>query len=935
MNESTKTTPLRATYRWQFHKGFTFQQAAALVPYLHRLGVSHVYASPFFRATPGSNHGYDICDHNELNPEIGTREDLRALVQELHRHDMGLIVDFVPNHMGIGEPGNQWWMDVLENGPASPYASYFDVEWRPLKRELEGKVLLPILGDQYGRVLESGELKLHFAEGTFTLQCPGATLPIAARTVRPILQRAVELLAQPPDELLSIITALENLPARDQTDAEKISERVREKRIIRERLTRLCEQDQDVIRAIENAVAELQKVDDPHSVNRLDALITAQPYRLSYWRVAAEEINYRRFFDVNSLAAIRIEVPEVFEATHRLLLELFADGSLSGVRIDHIDGLAHPAEYLQKLRAAIRAATGDEANPPIFVEKILGTGERLRPDWSADGTTGYEFAIQAMQVLVNRASERRMTQCYERFVDNHMDYRSIVCDSKSLIMQLTMASEVNVLGTLLARLAESHRWYRDFTVNALTTALREVIACFPVYRSYIVPEEKPADPDVAVISQAISLARRRNPALERSAFDFIRLVLLPPAESAHAVDEELRRAFVVKFQQCTGPIMAKGVEDTAFYVFNRLVALNEVGGNPGLLGAPLDQFHKQCVARQAECPRNLLTTSTHDTKRSEDVRARILALSEMPVEWSHAVKKWQTANRKHKEIVDGMAAPDANEEYFIYQTLLGSWPLEPMTDDLRPDYVQRIQAYLTKSLHEAKVNSSWIDPNEAWDSGVSAFIQRILKPGPKNRFLPLFEPFAREIAELGAVNALAQLVLKLTTPGVPDIYQGTEMWDFSLVDPDNRRPVDYQMRERTMENLEDPREMLQHWRDGRIKLFVIRQLLNLRRERPGLFASGAYEGLSSAGAHAESCLAFRRSDGDTSLVVVVPRLTRALGFPPIGDCWQDTTVEALADGGAPWRNLFTGAEIEPTVALPLFRVLADLPVAVLVKSSGP
>ncbi|RBP37697.1 maltooligosyl trehalose synthase [Roseimicrobium gellanilyticum] len=924
---------LLATYRWQYHQGFTFRDALALVPYLHALGVSHVYASPIFRASPGSLHGYDVADHNEINPEIGTREEFDALVAELHRHGMGFIADFVPNHMGISDPNNEWWMNVLENGPASPYAGYFDVEWHPLKPALENKVLLPILGDQYGRVLERGELRLKYEHGAFKLECPGAVLPIATRTTRPLLQRAAENLGEAPDELHSIITALENLPTRDQTDPARIAERVREKRVIRERLVRLCEMEPEVHQAIQAAVEVWQDGSDPKNLDRLDALISEQPYRLSYWRVAAEEINYRRFFDVNSLAAIRVELPEVFDATHRLLLELFANGSLDGVRIDHIDGLARPAQYLETLRQKIAEATSGNTPGWVFVEKILGAGEKLRSGWQTDGTTGYEFATQAMHVLVDRASERRLTQCYEKFLGDHADYREMVCQSKRLIMQLTMASEVNVLGTMLSRLAEMHRWYRDFTVNALTTAIREVIASFPVYRSYIDPEHPVGDADATVISQAIALARRRNPALERSVFEFIRIVLLPPAENPHPLDEEVRRAFVVKFQQCTGPIMAKGVEDTAFYVYNRLVALNEVGGNPGIYGTPLESFHKQCAARQADWPGNLLATSTHDTKRSEDVRARILALSEMPVEWSQAVRKWHTVNRKHKETLDGVLVPDANEEFFLYQTLLGSWPLQPMNDEERGVYLKRLQEYMTKSLHEAKVNSSWIDPNEAWDKAVEAFVERILTPGSKNRFLTLFEPLAASIAELGAVNSMTQTVLKLTTPGVPDFYQGTEMWDFSLVDPDNRRPVDYVARQHSLQSLASasPANLLANWKDGRIKLFLIKRLLQLRQTSPVLFFSGSYEPLVANGRHAERCLAFRRATPEAGMVVVVPRLTRPLGFPPVGDCWEDTAMDLPDSSASGWRDVFTGRVFARVGAAPLTDLFAELPFAVLVS----
>ncbi len=925
--ESMTSLP-RATYRWQFHKGFTFNHARELVPYLHSLGVSHVYASPFFRASPGSTHGYDVCDHNELNPEVGTREEFDALVAELHRHQMGLIVDFVPNHMGISEPDNHWWMDVLENGPASPFAPFFDIEWHPLKRALENKVLLPILGDQYGKVLDSGAFKLKLEEGAFTVESPGARLPLAPRSTRPILHRATELLETPSDELLSIITALDHLPARVETDAGKMAERVREKRIVRERLKRLCETDSAVKDALGKAIADWQNADDPESLNRLDTLLSDQPYRLSYWRVAAEEINYRRFFDVNTLAAIRVELPEVFDATHVLLLELLSCGAVDGVRIDHIDGLAKPGLYLEQLRARMKECLGDRGPGWLLVEKILGPHEELRKSWPVDGTTGYEFGSEITNLLVKRSSERAMTQTYERFIEDRVDYKETVYQSKRMIMQVTMASEANVLGVLLSRLAESHRWYRDFTVNALTTAIREVIACFPVYRTYMDAGATPEPDDVTVTTQAIALARRKNPALEHSVFDFIRFILLPPAEETHKVDEELRQFFVQKFQQCTGPITAKGVEDTSFYVFNRLVALNEVGGHPGTFGAPADAFHHACKRRLASWPQAMLATSTHDTKRSEDVRMRLVALSEIPQEWQQSVRRWRNMNRSAKRVVEGSPAPDANEEYLIYQTILGSWPLTPMNDEERDVYIKRLQAYMTKALHEAKVNSSWIDPHTAWDQAVCDFIERILTPAKKNRFPDAMRPLAEVIARLGMVNSLAQTVLKLTVPGVPDFYQGTEMWDFSLVDPDNRRPVDYEARRTALSSLTDvePASLMEQWRDGRIKLLVIQKLLELRNRMPALFAEGSYEPVGIDGDKSEQCLAFERSVNGTTLLVAVPKQTASQGFPPIGECWGQSTLLSARDGGK-WRNIITGEVIEN---LSLAEVFRTIPVAALI-----
>lgn len=919
-----------ATYRFQFHKGFTFRDALALIPYLHELGISHVYASPIFRATPGSTHGYDVCDHNAINPEIGTREEFDALIQELHRLGMGFIVDFVPNHMGIAEPQNDWWMDVLENGPSSPYARFFDIDWTPLKLELQNRVLLPILGDQYGRVLEKGELRVIFDGGKFQLAYYALRLPLGPRTTRPLLRSAAERLPEPPTELMSILTALEHLPPSTETDAQKVAERMREKEVIRARLSRLCDEVPAVKTAIEAVLTDLNEGKEATSFDRLDELISAQTYRLSSWKVAAEEINYRRFFDVNSLAAIRIELPEVFDATHRLLLEWIASGAVNGVRIDHIDGLADPREYLRTLqtRAAAALHEPDARGTYLLVEKILAGNEKLRADWPVDGTTGYEFAAQLNALLVDRAAEKALTEAYNRFVGRQLGFQEIAYRSKRLVMQVALASEVNVLGQLLNRLSESNRWYRDFTVNALTAALRELIACFRVYRTYLVPGEPPTDADVKVISRALAEARRRNPALERTVFDFLRDVLLPPDPNLHPVDEELRRTFVTKFQQCTGPIMAKGVEDTAFYVYNRLVAINEVGGDPGDFGAPVEAFHRANAARLAEFPNGLLASSTHDTKRSEDVRARIAVISEMPKEWTQALRRWHTANRGHRVEIDGEIAPDHNEEALLYQTLVGSWPLVEVDVEERAVLLQRLQDYMLKAVREAKVNTSWIEPNEAWDVAVRDFVGKILQPGNGNRFLATLKPFVEKVASLGMVNALAQTVLKLTSPGVPDIYQGTELWDLSLVDPDNRRPVDYALRRRLLEAVSrdtEPAELLRHWRDGRIKMFVIRKLLQLRREHPEVFAKGSYTPIPVVGEFAECVVAYERKLEGNSFVVVVPRLSSRVGFPPLGEAWKDTSLGWLWN--AEWTELFTGRGVK--AAQSIRDILLELPVAVL------
>lgn len=915
-----------ATYRFQFHRDFTFAHARALVPYLHQLGISHIYASPISRAAPGSTHGYDVCDHNELNPELGTREDFEALSAELKGHAMGLLVDFVPNHMGIEHAVNPWWRSVLENGPASPYAKFFDIDWQPLKRELDNKVLLPVLGEQYGKTLESDGFKIGYDQGVFVLRHGDhLTLPLAPATTLPLLQSAIKLLDPAPAELESVATAVRHLPRRTETDPERLAERERERGIIRERLRRLCAEMPAVEEALHKVVTDWNDPADPGRFDRMDALINEQPYRLSSWRVAGEEINYRRFFDVNTLAAIRMELPEVFDATHRLLFELIDAGHISGVRIDHIDGLAYPREYLTRLRE--RGGNGLY----LLVEKILGTDEKLRADWPVQGTTGYEFASQVMQVLVSEEGIAEMAAAYEKFIGFHLDYAEVIYRSKKLVMQTSMAADANVLGNLLNHISESHRWYRDFTLNALTTAVRELIACFPVYRTYVDPAQQADESDVRVIRRALWLARRRNPALERTVFEFLQDVLLPPQDNAHPVDEELRRLFVLKFQQCTGPITAKGVEDTAFYVFNRLTALNEVGGSPAASAITVEAFHKQNVARAAEFPHCMLATSTHDTKRSEDVRARILVLSEMADEWKANLRRWHTANRRHRRSIEGEHAPDHNEEHLIYQTLLGAWPMEGLNDSNRAEFIQRIQDYMMKALHEAKVNSSWLEPNTAWDDAVRDFVGAVLAADKNNRFPAAFESFARRAAAFGMVNSLAQTVLKLTCPGVPDCYQGSEMWDLSLVDPDNRRPVDYNLRKQRLEGVVRavPRELMENWQDGRIKMLVTHRLLELRRSLSEVFASGAYVPVVTQGAFADKVVAFERRTGPQSVLVIVPRHTVALGFPALGTVWQDTQVSCAA-GETTWRNVFTGHE-HSGGTLALGEVLSDLPCAVLVR----
>jgi len=939
-----------STYRLQFNRQFTFNDAREIVPYLDALGISDCYASPYFQARAESLHGYDITDHNKLNAAIGSRDEYDAWIADLHGHGMGQIVDFVPNHMGIGEPLNGWWMDVLENGPSSSYAPFFDIDWKPLKADLEDKVLLPILGDQYGRVLERGELQVRFEAGAFYLRYYEHEFPIAPGTYRHILEIALEKLApfKHADffaEFQSIITALEYLPRRTETDPERIAERAREKEIIKRRLERRCQEASQVQAAVIQAVEQINgKPGDPRSFDALDSLLNDQSYRLAFWRVAAEEINYRRFFDVNDLAAIRMELPEVFDATHQLLLELIAAGAVTGVRIDHPDGLYLPREYFEKLQR--RAAAALEIPLPkdgravyLVVEKILTGNETLRTDWPVHGTTGYEFGKLVANVLVDSSAEQAITKAFQRFIGHSMPFGHLVYAKKLLVMRLSLANDVNVLGDMLDRLSEKNRWFRDFTLEALARAVRETIACFPVYRTYVTPGQPVSDEDRAIIERAVATAKRRNPALEESVFNFLRDILL--LRFPENLDEEARAAhehFVLKFQQSTAPIMAKGLEDTAFYIYNRLVALNEVGGEPQRFGISVDEFHALNAERQRDWPATLLATSTHDTKRSEDVRARILAISELPQLWRSSLPRWRTINRRWKRKLEDASAPDPNEEYLFYQTLLGSWPVDAAGRAERAasaEYIERIQAYMAKALKEAKVNTSWIQPNEEWDSAMSDFVARVLDSSPKNKFLPTFLPVAEEIARLGAINSLTQVALKLTAPGVPDIYQGNEIWNFSLVDPDNRRPVDYQQRRELLTSLDTAasEELLRQWPDGRIKLLMTQRLLRLRREQAELFKRGNYVPLTVSGEFADCCVAFAREHEGKWIAVLVPRLSSRVGFPPIGEKWKDTAAELPAPFSREnTSELFTGRTVGADSSLPLREAMSALPFAVFTNA---
>jgi (1->4)-alpha-D-glucan 1-alpha-D-glucosylmutase len=926
-----------ATYRLQLNRNFTFNQASEIIPYLESLGISDIYSSPFFRSRPDSTHGYDVTNHNELNPAIGTPQEFAAFTTMLNDRGMGHIVDFVPNHMGIVDPSNEWWMDVLENGPNSAFAAFFDIDWDPIKENLRNKVLLPVLGDQYGKVLERGEFNLRFRDGAFFVCYYDFVFPINPRTYPQVLRIALDKLVRYSDEdmffeLESILTSLEHLPARTDITEDKVRERAREKEVVKRRIARLCAEFPQVGDAIEGALNQLEgRVGDPRSFDELHELLSSQAYRLSYWRVAAEEINYRRFFDVNELAAIKVENPQVFETIHQWLFQMMNDGIVTGVRIDHVDGLHDPRQYLEALqrRSLSPSETDDDPNTRRFyliVEKILSEEERLRTDWPVHGTTGYDFASDATQLLVDASHADRFSRIYRDFIDRYVHFESLIYEKKKLVMDVTLSSDVESLGHLLSGLAERDRMHRDFTLDSLSGVVRELVACFPVYRTYINAETGVSETDRLVILRAVRAAKRRNAAIETSIFDFLRSVLLlEPFERVDPTFRELQLEFVYKFQQCTGPIMAKGLEDTAFYIFNRLTTLNEVGGNPRQFGISIEHFHERNRLRLAETPHTLLTLTTHDTKRSEDVRARIAVLSEIPDEWEVWLKRWRKLTAHARTDLEGETAPSANEEYLYYQTLLGTWPVDQSQD--HDVYVARIQRYMVKAIKEAKVNSSWIQPNEDWENAVNHFVKETLQP--KSPLSSSLLTAAEKVAWYGMLNSLTQTILKLTCPGVPDFFQGSELWDLRLVDPDNRDPVDYAIRKNALAQAEesDISHLFKEWKGGFIKLAIIHRLLQFRRREPKLFQSGTYSSLYATGSKKDCCVAFLRRLEEKSVLVIVPRLTTKLGKPGEVPDWGDTQL--LIDESLPaMQDLFSKRTLKKGIDQIPLASLGELPFAV-------
>ncbi len=940
-----------ATYRFQFNREFRFADAGALVPYLHRLGITELYASPIIKARSGSLHCYDVTDPSQINPELGSEEEFRSLTQELKRHGMGLLLDIVPNHMAASSE-NPWWMDVLENGQSSLYASTFDIEWGCDPDASKNKIFLPILGDRLGRVLEDQGLSLVLDPSGLLLRYHHAKLPLDPRSYEHFLthrlqswQEASGVEHPPVQELVTLIDSVKRLPARTETDLEKMQERQTGKEKIKQQLWALYNSNSEIKEFVDQNLKICNGTKGQvKSFIFLGQLLARQAYQLDDWRLAAGEINYRRFFDINDLAAVRVEVPEVFERTHGLVSRLVQRGEITGLRIDHVDGLHDPLEYLCGLQNHVG---GDpSANPHLYVvvEKILAEGEALPGEWPVFGTTGYDFLNSVNGVFVDEKGLKELKTIYGKFTGMKSKFEDVVYQQKKKIIERLFKAEVRSLAKLLDSLSVQDRSEPPFDFHELRQALEEVTACLPVYRTYIRSHEV-STRDRFYLEEALKEARRRNATLGAAVFNFLTRVFL--FESLGSTDcrfkeESLR--FVMKWQQLSGPAMAKGFEDTALYLYNRLISLNDVGGNPSGAKSSVNGFHAANQGRLNHWPHTLNGTSTHDTKRGEDHRARIDVLSELPRVWEQRVREWSQWNRFKKCEMKGNLVPDSNEEFFLYQTLIGAWPF---SNEEIPAFKQRVKAYFVKAAREAKVHTSWIDPDEAHENALVSFVDGVLENAASNKFLADFLEFQQKIAFYGAMNSLGQGLLKILSPGVPDFYQGTELWDLSLVDPDNRRPVDFSTRIKFLDELKGrehggpegfEQELLANWWDGRIKLYLLSEALEFRRTHGELFLKGNYIPLKATGKRNENICAFARREKDLWVLVVVPRLSTRLVSPgefPLGSkVWGRSHLVLPEQAPCHWKNVLSGKTLKATQAagkrvLPLHQVLHHFPVALL------
>jgi len=883
-----------ATYRLQLHKDFTFDDASAIADYLRQLGVSHVYCSPYLQAAPGSTHGYDVVDHRAVNAELGGEEGHRRFCARLAEIGLGQVLDIVPNHMSLGRE-NQYWWDVLENGTSSRYASFFDIDWQPQEERLRDKVLVPILADQYGRVIQDGGIKVVRRDNTFLVEAASQEFPVSPLSLPVILARAAEYAKS--DTLSFLSASYARLPVPEFWDRRLILTRYRDKSVLNRLLQRTCDEEPGACEGIDRAISDLNANQDA-----LDDFLNQQNYRLSYWKTADQQLGYRRFFDVNTLIGLRMEREHVFEETHARILEWLRTGVLDGVRIDHPDGLRDPLEYFNRLRAEAPDAW-------IIGEKILEPGEFLRESWPIEGTSGYDFLNTALGVLVDNQGLDQLIAFYGEFTGRPTHFPSIAHDKKINVTQEALGSDVNRLASLFVNICESNRNQRDYTRAEIRRSIREVAACFRIYRTYVVPvREEITDEDRDVIAEATECAKHQRTDVDAGLFDFLRDVL------TLKVTGKLETEFVARFQQFSSPVMAKGVEDTAFYCYNPLTAMNEVGSDPAAGGLSVEQFHAYNTKMQATHPSTMTALSTHDTKRSDDVRARLAVLAEVPESYAAAVTRWSEMTKPYRsEFIDH------GTEYFYYQTLVGAWPSLRDRDQV---FTERIRSYMEKAMREAKEQTSWVANNQDYESALRGFIDASLGD---ERFVADVDDFVDEIKHAGWINSLAQTLLKYTAPGVPDLYQGAELWDLSLVDPDNRRPVDYALRRELLEQMQTltAAQVMERVAEGLPKLWTVHKALELRRGQPHFFSPEAnYRPLPMKGTKSEHAIAFLRGD---AVVTVVPRMPQTLE-----EQWSDTSLELPEEL---WTNRMDGREFAGgTIALA--DLLREFPVALLVREGG-
>lgn len=937
-----------ATYRIQFNCNFQFQDAEAIAPYLKRLGVSDLYASPIFKARDSSTHGYDVVDPRQINPELGGREAFEKLVESLHQLEMGWLQDIVPNHMAY-DSGNSFLMDVLEYGPNSDYYNFFDIQWEHPYKDIEGKVLAPMLGNFYGRCLEDGELQLGYDESGLSINYYSLRLPLRIESCTQLITYDLERLGRSlgrehPDfiKLLGILYLLKSAIA--ESSGRQYRDQVA---FVKGLLWELYNSNPEVQDFIDcniaifngkpeneiNPQSEKGPEGDVPNFDLLDALLADQFFRLSFWKVGAEELNYRRFFTVNELICVSVEDPNVFEITHSLIKELVDESYFNGVRIDHIDGLYNPRGYLERLRKHL-------GNAYITVEKILEPGETLPEDWPVQGTSGYEFLNHANGLFVRADNESAFTRIYQEFTGQFEPYEEQEVECKRLIADKNLAGDVENLANMLKRIASRYRYASDFTLSGLRRAIVEVLVLFPVYRTYVT-EEGLNERNRTYILRVIQEAKRRIPE-HANELDFIAKLFLLDYEDRFSEDEKAQWAhFVMRMQQFSGPLMAKGVEDTLLYIYHRFLGLNEVGGSPSRFGVTLPEFHAFNQQQVTYWPHSMNASSTHDTKRSEDVRARLNVLSEMPDEWDAEVTAWKSLNHKHKRTLGDRTIPDANDEYGLYQTLVGVFPFDPYDHD---EFVQRIQDFVIKAVREAKVHTAWLRPDTEYEQGFVEFVEALLQPGEENEFLQRLRIFQSKIAPYGMINSLSQLLIKMTAPGVPDIYQGTEMWDLSLVDPDNRRPVNYEHRLHELKELDQWAEcdrpslltnLLSYPQDGRIKLYLTARALEARSQYLDIFQDGDYVPVRVTGAYADHIVSFVRRAGSRYALTVVPCFPTALVEPgqfPLGEAiWKDTALELPSGSSVNWLDVLTQETHTGDVSLPVSQILSTFPVALLIS----